>query len=66
MNYNHKDLKAYSLLELGTVIQEAVKEGYTIEEGWPLQYGYWFEVRVTKTEDDVQEKPKRGPKPKEV
>jgi hypothetical protein len=45
MTKDIKTTKAFSLLELGKVIEDAVNDGYTVAEGWPLQFGWWYEIQ---------------------
>jgi hypothetical protein len=73
MTKDIKNTKAFSLLELGKVIEDAVNDGYTVVEGWPLQFGWWYEIQFEKLEDaSVKlDKPKRAykkaeDKPEEV
>lgn len=38
-----------SLYQLGLYLQEQFDAGYRIVEGWPLQTGWQYEVKMTKT-----------------
>lgn len=65
---NEKDTKAfmaYSLYDMGTVINSLFADGYTIKEGWPIQYGYMFEIMGEKEKESNAPK-KAGRPPKEA
>lgn len=51
-----KSLMAHSLYDMGQQLNELFSEGYTIREGWPIQYGYMYEIIGEK---DVVEAPKK-------
>lgn len=68
-NKDYRIEPAPTLQDVATVLQKGFDEGYRVSEGWPIQIGWYYEVKMEKdlgesvTNDKPEEKRKAGRPP---
>jgi hypothetical protein len=49
---------ANTLQDVASILQKGFDEGYRVSEGWPIQIGWYYEVKMEK---DLEVAEKKGP-----
>lgn len=57
-NKDYRIVPASTLYDVGMEMQKGFDEGYRISEGWPVQIGWIYEVKMEK---DLEVAEKKGP-----